>query len=177
MQYNQPWGISDPDASYINGNPDTGTKGSIPPAASIEFDQREIVNLISAAGLVPDNGDLKQLLKSIQLVDVMNVFKRGTNGGNASQWSMSCPTLPTMPPPAGTSVWFKPGYSSVSTGTVFSINGSAFAPVVAVDGSPITLGDIVRNGLAAVVLRRCQLAGGCRIDTAIRRAADLAGHG
>ena len=37
MQYNQPYGISDPNAAYINGNPTTGTMGSIPPAASIEY--------------------------------------------------------------------------------------------------------------------------------------------
>ena len=47
MQYNQPYGVSDPNAPYINGNPTTGTMGSIPPAASIEFPQREIVDVIS----------------------------------------------------------------------------------------------------------------------------------
>ena len=51
MKYNQPFGISDPNAAYINGNPTTGTMGSIPPAASVEFDQREIVALIAATGL------------------------------------------------------------------------------------------------------------------------------
>ena len=47
MQYNPPYGVSDPNAPYINGNPSTGTMGSIPPAASIEYPQREIVNFIS----------------------------------------------------------------------------------------------------------------------------------
>ena len=49
MQYNQPFGISDPNASYINGNPSTGTMGSIPPALAIEHDQREIVRVIQWA--------------------------------------------------------------------------------------------------------------------------------
>ena len=67
MQYNQPYGVSDPNAPYINGNPSTGTPGSIPPAASIEFPQREIINLIADAGLVaPSNNDLHQLARSVQ---------------------------------------------------------------------------------------------------------------
>jgi hypothetical protein len=77
MLYNQPYGVSDPNAAYINGNPSTGTMGSIPPAASIEFDQREIVAVISYANAhaltdyngapcaVPSNADLTQLAKAI----------------------------------------------------------------------------------------------------------------
>ena len=67
MKYNQPYGVSDVNAPYINGNPSTGTMGSIPPAASIEYPQREIVNLIADAGLqLPDNADLHQLAKAVQ---------------------------------------------------------------------------------------------------------------
>src|ERR1700751_837154 len=66
MQYNAPFGVSDPNAPYINGNPSTGTMGSIPPAASIEYPQREIVEMIADAGINPDNADLKQLAKAIQ---------------------------------------------------------------------------------------------------------------
>jgi hypothetical protein len=66
LLYNQPYGVSDPDAPYINGNPSTGTMGSIPPAASIEHPQREIVNLIKDAALVPVSGDLHQLAKGVQ---------------------------------------------------------------------------------------------------------------
>jgi hypothetical protein len=77
MLYNQPYGVSDPNAAYINGNPSTGTMGSIPPAASIEFDQREIVAVISYANAhaltdyngapcaAPSNADLTQLAKAI----------------------------------------------------------------------------------------------------------------
>jgi hypothetical protein len=66
VKYQQPYGVSDPNAAYINGNPSTGTMGSIPPAASIEFPQREIVNLISDAQIMPVDGDLRQLSKAIQ---------------------------------------------------------------------------------------------------------------
>jgi hypothetical protein len=66
MQYNQPYGVSDPNAPYINGNPSTGTQGSIPPAASIEYPQREIANLIADGGFTPSNGDLRQMGRSLQ---------------------------------------------------------------------------------------------------------------
>jgi hypothetical protein len=71
MQYQAPYGSpggpNDTTASYINGNPDTGVAGSCPPAAAIEYPQREIVNLITDAGAVaPNDADLHQLGKSIQ---------------------------------------------------------------------------------------------------------------
>lgn len=143
MKYNQPFGVSDPNAGYINGNPATGVQGSIPPAESIEYPQREIVAMIAGAGLAPDNGDLGQLLKALKLADVHNVLKIGTNQGTVNQWSMACPALPIMPPPLGTSVWFKPGLASVNGGTTFSLNGSSYLPVVNCDLTPIALGDIV----------------------------------
>jgi hypothetical protein len=81
MKYNQPYGMPEETTLYsvpfINGNPSTGTMGSIPPAASIEYDQREIIAVIQwaydhgyrdyAAQLcaAPTNADLTQLLKAI----------------------------------------------------------------------------------------------------------------
>ena len=53
-----PTAFHDPNAPYINGNPTTGTMGSIPPAASIENPQREIVNFITDSGLTPTDADL-----------------------------------------------------------------------------------------------------------------------
>jgi len=66
MRYQQPYGISDPNAGYINGNPAAGVQGSIPPAAAFEQPQREIVNVIQNSDFTPDDGDLQQLLKSIR---------------------------------------------------------------------------------------------------------------
>ena len=98
---------------------------------------------IAAAGLVGTNSDLTQFLKMMKIMDVFNAFKMGVNTGNASQWSMSCPALPTMPPPAGTAVWFKPGFNSVNGGTVFSLNGSPFMPVTNTDLSPLSIGNVI----------------------------------
>jgi hypothetical protein len=65
MKYTQPFGVTDPNASYINGNPATGTAGSIPPGAAIEAPQREIVNCIVQAGLAPDPANTTQLWQAI----------------------------------------------------------------------------------------------------------------
>src|SRR4029077_9584217 len=62
MKYWQPYGITDPDAPYINGDPSIGRQGSIPPAGSIEQDQREIVNVIKGNGFAPSETDVHQLL-------------------------------------------------------------------------------------------------------------------
>jgi hypothetical protein len=144
MKYNQPFDQpSNPNAPYVDGNPAAGIQGSIVPAASIEFDQREIVNVISASALSPTDSDLTQLLQSLKQIDVNNIFKASTNLGNASQWSASVPTLPIMPPPRGCAIWFKPGFDSVKGGTVFSVNGSSFVNVTHSNLAPIDIGDVV----------------------------------
>jgi hypothetical protein len=65
MQYTQPYGNVNPNAGYVNGNPATGTPGSIIPAAAAEAAQREIVNCITQAGLAPDPANLTQLWQAI----------------------------------------------------------------------------------------------------------------
>jgi hypothetical protein len=90
MQYNPPYGVSDPDAPYINGNPSTGTMGSIPPAASIEYPQREIVNFINSSDLAPDNGDLTQLAKGVQ----SGTVSYGVDTGSANVLSAQLSPVP-----------------------------------------------------------------------------------
>jgi hypothetical protein len=83
MKYSQPFGTPEPPQGnyprYINGNPVTGTEGSIPPATSIDEDQIELVTVImnAKAGDIandipgdptlgdPSHADLSQLWKSL----------------------------------------------------------------------------------------------------------------
>lgn len=67
MKYTQPYGNADPNAPYVNGNPATGTPGSIIPAGAVEPAQREIVAVIAAAGLTPTDGNNTQLLAALQI--------------------------------------------------------------------------------------------------------------
>lgn len=82
MKYNQPYGQTDANAHYVNGDPSIGRAGSIPPAEAFEFPQREILAVIADAGFEPTNEDLTQLLKAIkkiaQLAGVYFIVDSGT---------------------------------------------------------------------------------------------------
>lgn len=69
MRYSQPYGTPQPPLGqyprYINGNPVTGTEGSIPPATAFDEAQVEIVTVIANAGLTPDHADLTQLWQAL----------------------------------------------------------------------------------------------------------------
>jgi hypothetical protein len=66
LKYNQPFGISDVNAGFINGDPEIDRAGSIPPAAVFEYPQRELVALVGFSGLTPSDADLTQVSKAIQ---------------------------------------------------------------------------------------------------------------
>lgn len=69
MKYNAPYDkvATDPTAGFVDGNPGIGQRGSIIPAAAVEYVQREIVNAVTDhTPLTPANTDLHQLTKAIQ---------------------------------------------------------------------------------------------------------------
>jgi hypothetical protein len=143
MLYNQPFDkppeITYGDTPYINGNPSTGQPGSIPSAASVEYPQREIVNLIKDAVLLtPSNSDLHQLGKAVQSGQLN--FKHDTGTANA----YACNLSPDPGAPfEGLCVILK--ILNTNTGpSVFNINSHGNYPIVRVDGSPV-----VSNGLLA----------------------------
>lgn len=65
------------DAAYVNGNPATGQAGSIPPAESWEHPMRELVHLISDAGLTPTHSDLQQVRKAVEEIVKRSVLSVG----------------------------------------------------------------------------------------------------
>ena len=67
MKYVPPVGgaVNDP---YVDANPGSGIEGSPVPAAAIEHPMREILAVISAAGLAPSEADLTQLKKALDTV-------------------------------------------------------------------------------------------------------------
>ena len=68
MKYVPPLGATDPNASYQDGNPEAGILGSIVPAAAIERPQREILIVLTAAGLTPSDTELTLLLAAIRKI-------------------------------------------------------------------------------------------------------------
>lgn len=117
MKYEAPYGVSDPNASYINGNPSTGTMGSIPPAASIENPQREIVNLIKDAALTPTDVDLHQLAKGVQ----SGVLVYAVDFGTANTYSVN--VVPPLTAYAAGQRWGIKVRNSNTGASTLNING------------------------------------------------------
>jgi hypothetical protein len=150
MLYNQPYGkpaeVTWGDTPYINGDPSTGTAGSIPPAASIEYPQREIVNVIRDAGLLtPSNADLHQLAKSIQ----STLLYSDDDAGTANQYQVTQTPAPTS--------YFK--YMTVVTkigntntgASTLNCNALGPKPIVHVDGSILTSGELKVNSVVCFI--------------------------
>jgi hypothetical protein len=141
IKYNQPYGVSDPNAAYINGNPSTGTMGSIPPAASIEFPQREIVNIISDGGFTPDNADLRQLGRSVQGGKLNYIIDTGT----ANQYSVNA-NPPLLAYTAGNHWLLKIGSTNTGPSTL-NINGLGARAMVYGNGDQLSAGDLAAGGI------------------------------
>ncbi|MBR1777855.1 MAG: hypothetical protein IJ752_04640 [Alphaproteobacteria bacterium] len=66
MQYTKPLNETNLNARYKDAVPAQGIKGSTVPALAIEAPQREIVNLITSAGLPPSAEDNTQLTQAVE---------------------------------------------------------------------------------------------------------------
>lgn len=95
MQYAPPIGSTDPNAPYIDANPGAGIEGSAVPAAAIEPSMREIVAVITAAGLTPSDTDLTQLLKAIKALGGTKLPAPAADnmlaGNAAGEWALRTP--------------------------------------------------------------------------------------
>ena len=136
--------MTDPNAPYINGNPSTGTMGSIPPAASIENPQREIVNFITDARLTPTDADLHQLGEAVQSNGVVYCDDEGT---------LNQIVITIAPAPAalikGMVFIVKSPISNTGPSTL-KVNSLAPVPIVrSTDQAQLDLGDIAANALLA----------------------------
>ena len=70
MKYVPPIGATDPNAPYITENLAAGIDGSPVAAEAIEHPMREIMAVITEAGLTPDEENLGQLLEAIEALIV-----------------------------------------------------------------------------------------------------------
>lgn len=68
MQYIPPrnGNLDDPNRPYINAEPTLSVEGSVPVAEAFEHHQRELVHLITEAGLQPSSSDLTQVLQAVK---------------------------------------------------------------------------------------------------------------
>jgi hypothetical protein len=145
MKYQPPYGIADPNAPYINGNPAAGIEGSIPPAAAFEYPMREIVAMISNSNFTPSDADLLQLLKAIRRQYVN--FAVDTGAANAMAITLN-------PPLDSYSAGFplRVSVAATNTGaTTINVNSLGARAVKRPDGSDLQAGDIVAGMIANLV--------------------------
>jgi hypothetical protein len=150
LKYNQPYGISDPNAGYINGDPSIGLAGSIPPAVSIEYPQRELANFITDAGITPDNADLRQLARSVQRGKV--VFAVDTGTADAMVVTLTPPLLGYAD---GLHLFVQKaaGLANVSTTPQINVNGLGNKQIIRQDGAQLVAGDLMAGAMLLLVYR------------------------
>ena len=145
MKYNQPYGVGDVNASYLNGNPATGTMGSIPPAESIEYPQREIVNLITDAGFSPTNTDLHQVAKAIQSSKLIYAADAGT----ANAYNIS--VVPALTSYAVGQRWsFKALFQNTGPATL-NVSARGARAIVYPNGTPLKGNEILPGAVVTVI--------------------------
>lgn len=136
MKYQQPFGSSDPDASYVDRNTVGATKGSPVPAKAIEQAQRELVALIQFCGLTPSDADLTQVSEAIQ-TGKLN-YALATGAANALTATLSpAPTLQ-----AG--LYVNLLVTAPNTGpATLNLNSHGPANIVNLFGGPLVGGELI----------------------------------
>lgn len=132
MKYNQPFDQpSNPNAPYVDGNPAAGIQGSIVPAASIEFPQRELVNFSLLSGLTPSNADLLQVAKAVQSGRV----NYGVDQGQPNEIYIT-PVVPVAAYTVGLHFIIKMGFGNYGAVTI-NVNGLGNVPLVHTNLTPL----------------------------------------
>lgn len=145
MEYNPPYGSSDPDAPYVDRNTPGAVVGSKVPAAAIEHPQREIVAVVSKSGLTPDTGDLVQLATAVR----SQALNYALAGGTANALTV------TLDPPLATYAAGMPlrvliAATNTSAATL-NVNGLGSLPIVTARGNAIARGDLQAGGIVTLI--------------------------
>jgi hypothetical protein len=145
MKYHAPYGSTDPDASYVDKDVPGAVRGSAVPAKAIEDPQREIVNVITKSGKVPDNGN--QLAKSIQ----SGWLNFSAVGGTANALTMTLPEVPaSWADLVGTPL--RGIITTTNTGAcTLNVNGLGAKPIKIDNGSDPIAGDLKSGSVAVFV--------------------------
>lgn len=86
-----------PRPPYHDGNAQTGQEGSYPSGRALEYPIREILAVIEAAGIMPSNSDLTQLLQAIGLMisaAIEDIDPGGGGGGGSPASFLLNPIFP-----------------------------------------------------------------------------------
>lgn len=145
MKYQPPYGISDPDANYIAGDPSIARQGSILPPGAAEYPQREIVHMIEKNNISPSDNDLFQLTRATRSGWIN--FAIDTGSQNALSVAIDPPlTMYRQGLPLRVLV-----KSNNSGPTTINVNGLGNRPVVRASGSQLEANDL-RVGMIALLV-------------------------
>jgi hypothetical protein len=145
LKYNQPFDQpSNPNAPYVDGNPAAGIQGSIVPAASIEFPQRELVNFSLLNSLTPSNADLLQLSKAVQA----GMVNYGVDQGQPNAIYIT-PVVPVAAYTVGLRFVIKMGFGNYGAVTL-NVNGLGNVPVIHTNLTPLLAYELVAGQLIEV---------------------------
>ena len=144
MKYEAPYGVTDPNAPYINGNPATGQAGSIPPAAAFEYPMRELVAMITGGGETPSDADLQQLLKAARSQFANYCADVGVTNALVGVFSPAI-AIYTMGMP------FRVLVSHTNTGASTFDGGAGAHPIKHCDGTDVAGDDLPAGALVELV--------------------------
>lgn len=144
MRYIPPFGVSDPDASYVNGDPTIGRQGSIPSAAVFENPQREIISVITNSNIVPSDADLEQLARAVRSQRLNYVEDQGAPNN----------IIVSMNPPLGAytrGLVLRVRMRNTNTSSVSINAGPGNAPVRKMNGADVGSGELSAGGIVTMV--------------------------
>lgn len=160
IKYNQPYGVGNVNASYVNGDPSVGLAGSIPPAEAIEYPQREIVAVISSSNLAtPTNADSVQLAKAIQSW----LMNSDVDEGTINQYQVTLAPAPTAYYTFLT-VRIKIGTTNTGASTL-NVNALGSKAIQNADGTAVSGGQLLSGAVVEL----------CYDGTAFRVIGGIAG--
>lgn len=170
MKYRQPFDQpNSPDASYQNASPSLGIRGSILDIIAVEQVQREILKVVTQAGLTPSDTDLTQLYQAISSISQTIINSTINNVILNQSFSANIPYAVAGGTAAALTAHFTPAISAYSDGRVVLVKlGAAGNPAGAVtleafnasnvslgvhgiirdDGSALQANDLPANGMA-----------------------------
>ena len=141
MLYNPPVNATDPNQAYVDANAQVGIQGSSPPAHSIEYPQREIVNAVTLSGLTPTNNDLTQLWQAMQRVSSLYAVDQGSVNN-----VVISPTLTPISYVAGLAYLVKIAVTNTGAATINVANLGARS-ITRISGAALQAGDLVSGGI------------------------------
>ena len=146
MEYVQPIGAA-ADAPYLDANPVGGAEGSPVPAAAIEHPMRELVALITDAGIAPAGGTLTQLRDAVRRLIQRQAPAVSAAGGTADAITgIFTPAITALTD--GMTVHVRAGAANATTTPTFTPAAGTIAAKVIVKGNdlPLAAGDIIGAG-------------------------------